>query len=92
MAKSGTPLPGNKPTLAIVRSGPFRWSRNPIYLAFVLLHLGVALAYGSTWVVLALVPTATLIHLVVIRKEERYLEARFGNSYLQYKASVRRWI
>ena len=92
MAKAGTPVPGNQPTVAIVRSGPFRYSRNPIYLAFALLHLGLALAYGSAWLLVTLVPAVLLMDLVVIRREERYLEGRFGASYVSYKASVRRWI
>lgn len=91
MAKAGTPVPGNKPTVAIVHSGPFRYSRNPIYLAFVLLHLGFALAYNSAWLLVTLVP-AVLVIRVVIRREERYLEERFGDAYLAYKATVRRWI
>jgi protein-S-isoprenylcysteine O-methyltransferase Ste14 len=76
-------------TVTIVRSGPFRYSRNPIYLAFGLLHLGLALAYGSAWLLVTLVPAVLLINLVVIRRKKRYLEGRFGASY---KASVRRWI
>jgi protein-S-isoprenylcysteine O-methyltransferase Ste14 len=89
---AGTPVPGNRPTTAIVRSGPYRFSRNPIYLAFSLLQLGIALWTGNSWQLVSLVAVTTFMTLVVIRREERYLEAKFGGEYLDYKASVRRWI
>ena len=88
---AGTPVPGNKPTTAIVRTGPFRFSRNPIYLAFSLLQLGIAVWVNSWWLVTTLAAAIAIIHYVVIPREERYLEARFGAAYLDYKASVRRW-
>lgn len=89
---AGTPVPGNKPTTAIVRSGPYRISRNPIYLAFALLQLGIATWVNSGWLVVTLVAGVALIVAVVIPREERYLEERFGATYLDYKASVRRWL
>jgi protein-S-isoprenylcysteine O-methyltransferase Ste14 len=75
-----------------VRTGPFRYSRNPIYLAFSLLHLGIAIWLNSLWLLATLVVAVALMDFVVIRKEERYLERRFGAEYLDYKASVRRWL
>jgi protein-S-isoprenylcysteine O-methyltransferase Ste14 len=86
-----TPVPGNKPTAAIVRSGP-RFSRNPIYLAFFALHLGLAIWVNSLWLVATLIPTVAIIAVVVVPREERYLTGRFGAEYLEYKASVRRWL
>lgn len=91
-AAVGTPVPGNEPTTAIVRDGPYRYSRNPIYLAFILLQLGAAACLNSLWIVATLLPAIALIGLVVIPREERYLEAQFGAEYLAYKAAVRRWI
>ncbi|MFL5460104.1 MAG: methyltransferase family protein [Gemmatimonadales bacterium] len=88
---AGTPVPGNQPTTTIVRRGPYRFSRNPIYLAFSLLQLGIALWVNSLWLVVTLVAAVTVMSLVVIPKEERYLEARFPSEYPPYKASVRRW-
>jgi protein-S-isoprenylcysteine O-methyltransferase Ste14 len=87
-----TPVPARKPTTAIVRTGPYRFSRNPIYLAFSLLQLGIALWANSLWLLLTLVVAVALVHYVVIRREEQYLERRFGDEYLAYKASVRRWL
>jgi protein-S-isoprenylcysteine O-methyltransferase Ste14 len=89
---AGTPVPGNQPTTAIVHTGPYRFSRNPIYLAFSLLQLGIALWVNSVWLLLTLLAAVTVMSLVVIPREERYLEARFPSDYPAYKASVRRWL
>ena len=89
---AGTPVPGNRPTTTIVRTGPYRVSRNPIYLAFSLLQLGIALWVDSLWLVVTLLAAVAVMSLVVIPKEERYLEARFPSEYLSYKRSVRRWL
>jgi protein-S-isoprenylcysteine O-methyltransferase Ste14 len=88
---AGTPVPARKPTTAIVRTGPYRFSRNPIYLAFSLLQLGIAIWVGSWWLVATLAAAITIIQYVVVPEEERYLETRFGGEYRDYKASVRRW-
>ena len=89
---AGTPVPGNRPTTKIVRAGPYRWSRNPIYLAFSLFQLGLAFWVDSFWLLVTLVPALALMSFVVIPREEQYLEARFPAEYLAYKASVRRWL
>jgi protein-S-isoprenylcysteine O-methyltransferase Ste14 len=90
--RAGTPVPGNRPTTTIVRSGPYGFSRNPIYLAFTLFQLGLALALDSLGLLLTLVPAHALMALVVIPREERYLEARFPAEYGAYKREVRRWL
>jgi len=89
---AGTPIPGNRPTTTIVRTGPYRFSRNPIYLAFSLLQLGISIWVNSVWLLATLAGAVALILYVVIRREEQYLERRFGARYLDYKASVRRWL
>ena len=89
---AGTPVPGNKPTTAIVHTGPYRFSRNPIYLAFFALHLGLAICVNSLWLVATWIATVAVIAVVVVPREERYLTGRFGAEYLEYKASVRRWL
>jgi protein-S-isoprenylcysteine O-methyltransferase Ste14 len=89
---SGTPVPARKPTIVIVRTGAYRFSRNPIYLAFSLFQLGIAIWVNSVWLLATLIGAVALIHYVVVPKEEHYLERRFGAHYLQYKASVRRWL
>jgi protein-S-isoprenylcysteine O-methyltransferase Ste14 len=89
---AGTPVPGNRSTTAIVRSGPYRFSRNPIYIAFALIHLGVAVSLGGWWLLLTWAVSISWIATSVVPREERYLEARFGSTYSTYKSSVRRWL
>ena len=89
---AGTPVPARKPTTVIVWTGPYRFSRNPIYLAFSVFQLGIAIWVDSLWLLASLVAAVALIHYVVIPREEQYLERRFGAQYLDYKASVRRWL
>jgi protein-S-isoprenylcysteine O-methyltransferase Ste14 len=92
MRAAGTAIPSNRPTTTIVRAGPYRFSRNPIYLAFSLLQLGLSLWVNSLALLITLIPAVALMWVVVIPREERYLEARFPSEYLPYKASVRRWL
>ena len=82
----------DRPTSSIIRDGPYRYTRNPLYLALGLLSLGVALVVGSGWMVLAVAIALAIVRIYVIRREESYLEAKFGAEYLEYKRSVRRWI
>lgn len=89
---AGTPVPGNRPTTAIVKVGPYRFSRNPIYLAFSVFQTGIALIVNDAWIIVTLLPAISVMSFVVIPREERYLEARFGEEYKKYKASVRRWL
>lgn len=89
---AGTPVPGNQPATAMVRFGPYRFSRNPIYLAFVVFQLGLALLVNSLALVITLLPAFGIIALVVIPREERYLMQQFPVEYAAYKSSVRRWL
>lgn len=90
--KVGTPIPTNRPTTALVKTGPYRWGRNPIYVSFTLLHLGLALCTNNAWLLVTLVPAVLLIRFGVIAREERYLERRLGKEYSEYTRTVRRWI
>jgi len=74
-----------------VRTGPYRFSRNPIYLAFSLFQLAIAVWVNDVWLVATLVAAVAVMSLVVIPREERYLTARFPG-YLSYRAAVRRWL
>ncbi|HEV2668210.1 MAG TPA: isoprenylcysteine carboxylmethyltransferase family protein [Blastocatellia bacterium] len=89
---AGAPAPGNQPTTNIVRTGPYRFSRNPIYLSFFVLQLGIALWISSIWMVATLIPAAAVVSRVVVPREERYLESRFGQQYSSYRDSTRRWL
>lgn len=92
LRKAGTPVPGDRPTTTVVLRGPYRFSRNPIYLAFTLFQIGLAAGVNSLGLMLTLLPALALMVLVVIPREERYLEARFPMEYLPYKRAVRRWL
>jgi protein-S-isoprenylcysteine O-methyltransferase Ste14 len=81
-----------KPTTAIVNTGVYAFTRNPMYLGMALLYAGVAVRFNSL-VALALLPLVLLwVRTQVIAKEERYLTAKFGDAYLAYSRRVRRWL
>jgi protein-S-isoprenylcysteine O-methyltransferase Ste14 len=90
--RAGTPVPARKPAVTVVRAGPYGFSRNPIYLAFSLFQLGIALWLNSVWLLATLAGAAALMHYFVIPREEAYLERRFGAQYSSYKRTVRRWL
>ncbi len=92
LRKSWTPFDPWRPTVMIIREGPFRYSRNPLYLALLLLLIAAALLAGSLWLILAVPVLLFLLDAFAIRPEEEYLERKFGDVYRDYKASVRRWI
>jgi protein-S-isoprenylcysteine O-methyltransferase Ste14 len=81
-----------RPTAALTFAGPYRFSRNPMYLGLALVHAGLALLGNALWPLLALIPVVWVVRTQVIDKEERYLEAKFGAPYRDYRARVRRWL
>ena len=87
-----TPVQTWKPTTALVASGPYRYSRNPIYLAMAGIYAGIGVLLDSAWVLALLVPLLIVIRYGVIGREERYLERKFGAEYQAYRARVRRWL
>lgn len=84
--------PRFKPVETIVSSGPYGYTRNPMYLAFTLIYAGIALAVNTFWPLVLLPFLLVLMHYGVIRREEHYLEERFGEEYRIYRRRVRRWI
>ncbi len=91
MIQRGGTLNTNGQSRALVTSGIYRITRNPMYLSLVLLYLGVVCLTGMAWA-LILLPLAILYTQITILREERYLERAFGRSYTDYKARVRRWL
>jgi protein-S-isoprenylcysteine O-methyltransferase Ste14 len=89
---AGTSVRGSTRTTAIVRTGSYRFSRNPIYLSFILLVLGLSVWLNGVWLLLTLVPAVGFISVVVIPREEQCLERIFHDRYSNYKATVRRWL
>lgn len=92
MMRSGASVPTRLPTTTIVKTGPYGFTRNPIYLAMVLGLIGLAMAFNTLWLLITLVPFALLIRYGVIAPEEAYLERKFGDVYRGYRARVRRWL
>ena len=92
MRRAGTPVDPREATTALVQSGPFRYTRNPAYVAFTLTYLGVSLLAGARWPLVLLPVVLVVVDRGVIRREERYLEARFGSDYSGYQRRVRRWL
>ena len=92
MTRAGSNVPTNLPTTTVVDIGPYRFTRNPIYLGMVLGLIGLAIAFNSLWLLLTLVPFALVIRYGVVAREEAYLERKFGDVYRRYRARVRRWL
>ena len=92
MKAAGTNVHPSEPALTLVRGGPFRFTRNPMYLALCLVQVALGFFLNDWITLLFVVPLALILHNGVILREERYLTAKFGEPYLQYKREVRRWI
>ncbi len=92
ITRAGSNVPTNTPTTTIVDTGPYRFTRNPIYLAMFGGLVGLAMAFDSLWLLAALVIFALVIRYGVVAREEAYLERKFGDVYRQYRSRVRRWL
>jgi protein-S-isoprenylcysteine O-methyltransferase Ste14 len=92
MSGARTAINPSHPTTAIVSDGVFSLSRNPIYLSMTLLYIGITLLFSALWALLLLLPLLVIVQIGVVKREEIYLERKFGSEYLHYKARVRRWV
>jgi protein-S-isoprenylcysteine O-methyltransferase Ste14 len=90
--RAGTRPEPWKPTTALVTSGPYRFTRNPMYLGFTLFYLALALWFGGYWTLMLLPPVLLVMIHGVIRREEAYLSRLFGTGYDDYRQRVRRWL
>lgn len=90
-ATAKTSIDIRKSTKQLVTIGPYKYSRNPMYLAYVLMYLGISIFFGHMATLLLLIPCLFVLHYFAIEKEENYLKARFGEQYLTYRSRVRRW-
>jgi protein-S-isoprenylcysteine O-methyltransferase Ste14 len=90
--RAGTRVETTKPTLAIVTHGPYGFTRNPIYLGMFLGQTGLAIGFGSLWILVMLIPFYLVLRYGVVAREEAYLARKFGGVYLDYKSRVRRWL
>jgi protein-S-isoprenylcysteine O-methyltransferase Ste14 len=91
-AQTRTPLAPNKPVNQLFESGIYSITRNPLYVALALLYLSISFAANSLWMLVLLIPVMVYIDIGVVRKEEQYLNRRFGAEYLTYQKRVRRWL
>lgn len=90
--KAGTPFRPTSPATTIVKSGPYRFSRNPMYLGMAGILAGLGVLFGSYCFGVALVVFLVAINFGVVHPEERYLESLHGEEYRRYKQEVRRWL
>ena len=88
----GTAVEPWKPSTVLATDGLYRFSRNPIYLGFAITYVGLAIAMDSVLTLALLIPCLFVVDRFVIRREERYLSAKFGADYDAYRARVRRWL
>ncbi len=88
----GTSEKVNKPTSAIVTDGPYKFTRNPMYLSIALAYIGIAISFNSLMAMFSLPLVILVMQFYVINREEKYLERKFGKEYLHYNARVRPWV
>jgi len=81
-----------KSTPQIIANGVYRFTRNPMYVGMGLIQAGLGIGFGNGWIIALLPPVLGVIYAIAIRHEEAYLERKFGESYVAYKHSVRRWL
>ena len=92
MFRAGLDSDPNEPTTAVIATGPYAISRNPIYVSFNVVYVGIAFMVNTVWPIAILPAGIALMYYGVIARDENYLERVFGDEYRQYKARVRRWI
>jgi protein-S-isoprenylcysteine O-methyltransferase Ste14 len=92
MRYAETTMRTDKPVSTLIQEGPFRYTRNPLYLSDAMIYAGIAVLRNSLWAIVLLPLVLLVIQREVIGREEGYLERTFGEEYLDYKARVRRWV
>jgi protein-S-isoprenylcysteine O-methyltransferase Ste14 len=90
--KADTDVRPDKPDSTLITGGPYRFTRNPLYIVLTLTQLTTAVWLDNLWILLLVIPSVSIISRYAIAREERYLETLFGQNYLDYKKRVRRWL
>jgi protein-S-isoprenylcysteine O-methyltransferase Ste14 len=91
-ARAKTAISTHRPVTSLITSGIYSRTRNPLYIGWTCLYVGVAMLLQAWWCMVMLIPVAMVIDRGIVRKEEEYLRDKFGEEYLQYKSRVRRWL
>ena len=92
MLRAGVDPHPHEPITAIIATGPYAVSRNPMYVTAIVVYVGIAFVVNMVWLIATLPFGIGLLYYGVIAREESYMEKVFGDEYLKYKARVRRWI
>jgi len=90
--RAGTSVVPGEPSTALLESGPYRYTRNPIYISFTLFYFGLAIMLTSAWMLVLLVPVLIVLQRGVVEREEAYLASKFGEAYRKYQLRVPRWL
>src|SRR6476660_7865536 len=91
LVRLGTNVSPLQPTTTLATDGIFGWTRNPLYSGGTLVMFGIAIAFALDWLLLLILPSVVILHFGVVRREEEYLEQKFGDRYRLYKARVARY-
>jgi len=92
LKKRNTTHKVSEPTTALVKTGIYQYTRNPIYLSVIILFIGISLLINSIIMLLLIIPMFIILNEGVVKREEKYLQSKFGDEYADYKNSVKRWI
>jgi protein-S-isoprenylcysteine O-methyltransferase Ste14 len=87
-----TSLVPGEPSTVLVDVGPYSFTRNPIYISFVIFYFGLAIMLTTAWMLVLLIPVLIVLQRGVVEREEAYLQAKFGEAYRKYQARVPRWL
>ena len=90
--RAGTSVIPGEPSTVLLESGPYRFTRNPIYIAFVILYFGLAIMLTSAWMLVLLIPVLLILRRGVVEREEAYLQSKFGEAYSKYQVRVPSWL
>ncbi len=90
--QAGTSVVPGEPSTMLIERGPYKFTRNPIYIGMVILYFGLAVMLTSAWMLLLLIPVLIVLQRGVVEREETYLTAKFGDAYRQFQARVPRWL
>ena len=91
LTRLGTNVSPLRPTTALATDGIFSWTRNPLYIGGTLVMFGIALVFAIDWLLLLIPPSLLILHFGVVRREEEYLERKFGDPYRRYRLNVARY-